>query len=119
VVRPYRHNLNGETAIMYTAVRSAYANSSNRPQSGVPVVALASTVALAAAGTLLACSLFPAKKRRLSIPSQVCLGALVALAGAVTWKNRQEQLEAARHLVAQVNHARDARWLKKNPIAYA
>jgi hypothetical protein len=44
---------------------------------------------------------------------------LVALAGAVTWRNRQEEMAAARHIVAHVNHARDARWLKKNPIAYA
>lgn len=89
------------------------------PQSEVPVVALASTVALAAAGTLLAYSLFPAKKRRLSIPCQICLGALVALAGAVTWKKREEELAAARHLVDQVNHARDAHWLKRHPVAYA
>jgi hypothetical protein len=101
---------------MDTALRSANANT---PQSTVPVVVLASTFALAAAGTLLACSLFPARKHRLSIPSQVCLGALVALAGAVTWRNRQEEMAAARHIVAHVNHARDARWLKKNPIAYA
>jgi len=102
---------------MDTDLRSATEN--NPPQSEVPVVALASTVALAAAGTLLACSLFPSKKRRLSIPSQVCLGALVALAGAVTWKNRQEEVAAARHVLAHVNHARDARWLKRNPISYA
>jgi hypothetical protein len=104
---------------MDTAATPANATNPTPSQSDVPIVALASTVALAAAGTLLAYSLFPSRKRRLSIPSQVCLGALVALAGAVTWKNRQEEVAAARHLVANVNHARDARWLRKNPIAYA
>ena len=102
---------------MDTDLRSATEN--NPPQTDVPVIALASTVAFAAAGTLLACSLLLSRKRRLSIPSQVCLGAMVALAGAVTWKNRQEEVAAARNLVAQVNHARDARWLKRHPIAYA
>jgi hypothetical protein len=91
----------------------------NTLQTCVPVVALASTVALAAAGTLLAYSLFPARNRRLSIASQVGLGALVAIAGMVTWKKREEEVAAARHLVAHVNHARDTRWLKKHPIAYA
>jgi threonine/homoserine efflux transporter RhtA len=104
---------------MDTALISANANTPDTPQSTVPVVALASTLALAAAGTLLACSLFPAKKHRLSISSQVFLGALVALAGAVTWKKREEEVAAARHLVDHVNHARDARWLRKHPIAYA
>lgn len=104
---------------MDNAVIPAYANVPSPTQSDVPIVALASTIAFAAAGTLLAVSFFTAKNRRASIPSQVCLGALVAFAGAVTWKNRQEELIAARHLVDHVHHVRDARWLKKNPIAYA
>jgi 3-keto-L-gulonate-6-phosphate decarboxylase len=83
------------------------------------MLAVASTLALAAAGTLFACSLFPTGKRRLSVSSQLCLGALVACAGAWTWKNRQQEVDAARHIVAHVNQARDARWLRKNPIAYA
>jgi threonine/homoserine efflux transporter RhtA len=104
---------------METDVRPTSANEFNSMQNDVPVVALASTIALAAAGTLLAYSLFPAKKRRLSISCQICLGALVAFAGAVTWKNRQEEIDAARNLVDHVNHARDAHWLKKHPVAYA
>jgi hypothetical protein len=103
---------------MHTDVSSTNA-APNPPQCAVPLIAVASTLALAAAGTLLVCSLFPSKKRRLSISSQVCLGALVACAGALTWKNRQQEVDAARHLVAHVNQARDARWLRKNPIAYA
>ena len=104
---------------MHTDVRSTDGNVPNPPQSAVPLLVVASTLALAAAGTLLACSLFPTKKRRLSVSSQVCLGALVACAGALTWKNRQQEVDAARHLVAHVHQARDARWLRKNPIAYA
>jgi hypothetical protein len=106
-----------ETANMDTAPTPATATQPSTPQSDV--VALASTVAFAAAGILLAYSLFPSKKRRLSIPCQLCLGALVAFAGVVTWKKREEEVAAARHLVAHVNHARDAHWLKKHPIAYA
>jgi hypothetical protein len=98
---------------------SSSATTPNLPQSDLPMLVVASTLALAAAGTLLACSLFPTKKRRLSVSCQVCLGALVACAGALTWKNRQQEVDAARHFVAHVNQARDARWLRKNPIAYA
>ena len=104
---------------MQTDVRSTNAHAPNPPQSAVPLLALASTFALAAAGTWLVCALFPVGKRRLSRSSQLCLGVMVACAGAMTWQNRQEEIAAARHLAAHVNHARDARWLRKNPIAYA
>jgi hypothetical protein len=104
---------------MDTDLRSTNANAPNPPQSAVPLLALASTFALAAAGTWLVCSLFPVGKQRLSRSSQLCLGVMVACAGAMTWQNRQEEIAAARHLAAHVNHARDARWLRKNPIAYA
>jgi threonine/homoserine efflux transporter RhtA len=106
--------------MMQTAETSAESTSSNSnaPLNAVPVIALASTVACAAAGILLAYSLFPAKKRRLPISAQVALGALIACAGAVTWKKRQEEADAARHLVHHVHLVRDAHWLKKHPIAY-
>jgi hypothetical protein len=36
----------------------------------------------------------------------------------LVWKRRQEELSAARHLMAHIHEVRDARWLKKHPIAY-
>lgn len=94
-------------------------NTNCASQSEVPILALASTFVLAAAGTWLACSLFPARRRSISRSTQLCLGVAVACAGAITWNNRQEEVDAARDLVDHVNLARDARWLRKNPIAYA
>jgi hypothetical protein len=108
-----------ETANMDTAIHTTTTPPSTPQSDATPVVALASTVAFAAAGTLLAYSLFPSRERRLSVPCQLCLGALVAFAGIVTWKKREEEVAAARHLVAHVHEARDAHWLKKHPIAYA
>ena len=79
---------------------------------------VASTLAFAAAGSLLGYSFFAPKERR-SVSGQVCLGVLVLCAGVVTWQKRQEEAEAARRLVHHVKGARDARWLRKNPVAYA
>lgn len=104
---------------MDTQVTSVNAKTPDSSHSSVPVLALASTFALAAAGTLFACSLLPSIKRRIPVPGQVCLGALVACFGALTWRNRQQELDAARNIVAHVHQARDTRWLKKNPVAYA
>jgi hypothetical protein len=84
----------------------------------VPMVALASTVAFAAAGSLLGFSLFAPKRFR-SVPGQLALGLLVVCAAAVTWQKREEEAEAARLLMHRMRDARDARWLRKNPIAYA
>jgi hypothetical protein len=43
---------------------------------------------------------------------------LAGCAGVVTWRKRQEEIEAARHLIDHVHEVRDARWLKKHPVAY-
>ena len=102
---------------METAVKSTKTNLVRAPQECVPVVGLASAVAFAAAGSLLGISLL-ARKRRLPIPGQLCLGALAGCAAAVTWMKRKEEMEAARHLVRHVHVVRDARWLKKHPVAY-
>jgi hypothetical protein len=67
---------------------------------------------------MLAWSLLPAKRRRLSIAGQVSLGVMAACAAVVIWKKRQEEASAARHLFTHIHEVRDARWLKRNPIAY-
>jgi hypothetical protein len=103
---------------MNSAETSTQGTTSKASQEGVPVVALASAVACAAAASLLAWSLFPAKKRRTSISGQVSLGVLTACAAVVVWKKREEEASAARHLIKHIHEVRDTRWLKKNPIAY-
>jgi hypothetical protein len=106
-----------ESTTMDTAVVSTNANPSKAGQCDVFLVGLASAVAFAAAGSLLCYSLF-SKKRRLPISGQLCLGVLAGCAGAVTWKKRREEMEAARHLIDHVHEVRDTRWLKKHPVAY-
>jgi hypothetical protein len=103
---------------MDTVVRSEYAGAAKTPQCGVPMVGLASAVAFATAGSLLGLSLL-ARKRRQPISGQLCLGVLAGCAAAVTWMKRKEQVDAARHLLHHIHKAQDARWLRKNPIAYA
>jgi len=96
-----------------------FANPSARkaPQADVPVLGLASAVAFAAAGGLLGFSLL-ARRRWLSVPFQLGLGVLAGCAAVVTWSSRQEEMAAARQLVHHANEVRDARWLRKNPVAY-
>jgi hypothetical protein len=103
--------------MMDTAVVSTHPNPSRAQEWDVPLLGLASTFALAAAGSLLGYSLL-SRKWRLPISGQICLGALAACAGVVSWMKRQEEMEAAHHLVHHVHEVRDARWLKKNPVAY-
>ena len=102
---------------MNTADVSIHASRARAEQGEVPVLGLASAIALAAAGSVLGYSLL-SRKRRLPISGQICLGALAACAGMVTWMRREEEMEAAHHLVHHVHVVRDARWLKKNPVAY-
>jgi hypothetical protein len=102
---------------MDTAVSFANAARTREPEGGGPMLGLASAVAFAAAGTALACSLL-ARKRRLSVLAQVCLGAVAGCAAVVTWQQRQQEMDAARHLIDHVHEVRDARWLKKHPVAY-
>ena len=87
-------------------------------QECLPVVGLASALAFAAASGLLLWSFFPARKRRTSIAGQVSLGVLAACAATVVWHKRQEEADAARQLFNHLGEVRDARWLKKHPIAY-
>jgi uncharacterized membrane protein YqjE len=91
---------------------------SNPPQESLPIVALASAFAGAAAASLLAWTFLPARKRRASIAGQVSLGLLAACAAAIVWQQRQQERNAARHLFSHIHEVRDARWLKKHPIAY-
>jgi hypothetical protein len=97
---------------------SAHATTPNPPQDSVPVVGLASVLTFAAAASLLVWSLVPGRKRRPSIVGQVSLGVLAAGAAVVIWNQRQEEAAAARHLFTHIHEVRDARWLKKHPIAY-
>jgi len=102
---------------MDTAVSFANAARSREPEVGVPVAGLVSAVALAAAGAWLGCSLL-SSKRRLPDAGRLLLGLLAGYAGVATWKQRQAEIEAARHLIEHVHEARDARWLRKHPVAY-
>jgi hypothetical protein len=67
---------------------------------------------------MLAWSFLPSSKRRVSIAGQLSLGVMAACAAVVIWSKRQEEASAARHLFTHIHEVRDARWLKKNPIAY-
>jgi hypothetical protein len=97
---------------------SAPGTTPNPPHDAVPVVGLASALTFAAAASLLVWSLIPGRKRRASIVGQVSLGVLAAGAAVVVWNQRQEEAAAARNLFDHIHEVRDARWLKKHPIAY-
>jgi hypothetical protein len=102
---------------MTTAASNGDASGLRAVRSDVPVVSVASAVALAAAGSLLGYSLF-AKKRRLPASGKVLLGVVAGFAGLGMWVKRQEEMDAARRVMGHVHEVRDARWLKKHPVAY-
>jgi hypothetical protein len=97
---------------------SAHATTPNPLEDSVPVVGLASALTFAAAASLLVWSLFTGRKNRSSIVGQVSLGVLAAGAAVVVWNQRQQESAAAHHLFTHIHEVRDARWLKKHPIAY-
>jgi len=47
------------------------------------------------------------------------LGSVVGFGAGVAWASRGVTGAAARNAISKVNTVRDARWLEKNPIAYA
>lgn len=101
---------------MEGTVRSANSIPSEASNDGA-MVGLVSAIVFAAAGSLLSYSLL-SRKRRLPVTGQLFLGVLAGCAGAMTWKKRQEEALAARHLLGHMHEVRDARWLRKNPVAY-
>jgi uncharacterized membrane protein YqjE len=96
----------------------ASAHETTQADPAVPVVALASALAFVAAASLLVWSLFPSRKRTAAITGQVALGVLAGSTAVVVWNRRQEEADAARHLMTHIHEVRDTRWLKKHPIAY-
>ena len=88
-------------------------------QPDTPLTSLASALGLAAAGGLLASSLLSAIRRRKACSGPLVVGMLASSAAILAWKKRQEEAEAARQLLDRFQDARDARWLRKNPIDYA
>ena len=101
---------------MQTALTSDNATAATAGNGGA-LVGLLSAVAFATAGSWLGYSLF-SSKRRLPVAGQLVLGVLAGCAGVLTWKKREAEAEAARHLVHHVHEVQDARWLRKNPVAY-
>jgi uncharacterized membrane protein YqjE len=91
---------------------------SKSPRENVPVVALASALACAAAASLLAWTFLPDRKRRASLAGQVSLAVLATFAATIVWQQRQKEADAARHLLSHLHEVRDTRWLKKHPVAY-
>ena len=103
---------------MDTAVNFPNVPGSKTTQDSVPALALASAVVTAAAGSLLGFSFLPGGKRRVSNTTRLGLSVLIACAGIVLWAKREEEAEAARHLLHYIGDKRDERWLRHNPIDF-
>jgi ammonia channel protein AmtB len=80
--------------------------------------ALCTTAAVGAAAGMLSAYL---RSRRSSstIAMGGLIGSMVGLSSGVAWASRDRTEAAARNAVRRINTIRDARWLEKNPIAYA
>jgi len=71
-----------------------------------------------ASGVLLA---YLRKNRRsgYTLAAGALLGGALAYTGGVAWASRRAQGTVVRNVLRNVNAARDAHWLERNPIAYA
>jgi hypothetical protein len=71
----------------------------------------------AALGVLAVCSKGGRKTRHAVLGGVV--GSVIGFGGGVAWASRGITGAAARGAIQKVSTVRDARWLEKNPIAYA
>lgn len=95
-------------------VGSAFKKTEGKPLWPATLDVVAPTVAGAAIGILSACL---RGKRRSGL--SLAVGGLVGSALGFAWASRGLSGAAARGAMRKVNDVRDARWLEKNPIAYA
>ncbi len=72
----------------------------------------------AAVGIGSAC-LMPQRKSRYGVLLGGVLGGSLGYGGSLAWGSRHKTFTLANQAVRRVNDYRDARWLAKNPIAYA
>lgn len=101
-----------------TGITSAPRNPDARPF--VPALARmvwAPTLVGAAAGILRAC--LSKNKSGQNTLLNALVGSALGFSGAVVWASKDYTGAAARNAMQNVNSVRDARWLEKNPIAYA
>ena len=76
------------------------------------------SMAAGAAAGLLGAGLSGDRKRA-RLMAGGALGTAVGLGAAVAWASRQFTISAGRSALQSVNDARDAHWLRANPIDYA
>jgi hypothetical protein len=72
----------------------------------------------AAVGIGSAC-LVPQRKSRYGMLVGGVVGGSLAYGGSLAWDSRHKTAALANQAMRRVNDYRDARWLAKNPIAYA
>jgi hypothetical protein len=77
----------------------------------------APTAAGAAIGVLSVC--FSTRRSGASVAVGGLIGSALGFGGGVAWASRGFTRDVARRAIRNVNVVRDARWLEKNPIAYA
>ena len=63
--------------------------------------------------------LAPERKSRYGVLMGGVVGGSLGYGGAVAWGSRDRTAAIASGAIRKVNAVRDARWLEKNPIAYA
>jgi hypothetical protein len=76
-------------------------------------------MAIGAAIGLLSASLSRGNKPAYRVAVGGLLGSAVGFGAGIAWTSRDYTGAVARSTIQKVNTVRDARWLEKNPIAYA
>jgi hypothetical protein len=72
-----------------------------------------------AAFAILSSGLSPKAARRRTAAVGCVIGSALGVSAVLAWRSRGLTRSAARNAVSKINAVRDARWLEKNPIAYA
>jgi hypothetical protein len=89
------------------------------PKAAVLTSAVWQPMAIGAAIGLLSASLNRGNKPAYRVAMGGLLGTAVGFSAGVAWTSRDFTGAVARSTIQKVNTVRDARWLEKNPIAYA
>lgn len=91
------------------------------PQAIRPALNSSVWVTTAIGGTLGILSALLRGRRRSAYDAALSglLGSTLGFGGGLAWTSRDLTATAARDVIRQLNAARDARWLARNPIDYA
>jgi hypothetical protein len=105
--------IQGAASVRKVAVHQTLASSGRATRAAWVSAAIGAAIGIGSAW------LAPERKSRYGVLMGGVVGGSLGYGGAVAWGSRDRTAAIASGAMRNVNAVRDARWLEKNPIAYA